>query len=97
MGKDVRLFWDYLVSGEVVLNMLQKTIDFASTRVELTQVGNHLPWMLQNFEQLQHEEEQAELQGHISEMRAQLRLPKRPSRRIPVVEEWFAQCDKSCG
>ena len=74
------------------MNLLQqRKLAFACARAELIKVGKNLPWLLQNLDHLEHEEEQAALQGHIGEVSSKLSLLKRPFSKVLAVDAWLAQ------
>ena len=52
----------------------QRKLAFACACAELIKVGKNLPWLLQNLDKMEHEEEQAALQGHIGEVSLKLSL-----------------------
>ena len=60
-----------------------KGIDFVSARIDLAKVGNNLLRTLRNIETWEHDEEQAGLQGHISQMTAVLSLLKKAVSQNP--------------
>ena len=69
----------------------QRQLAFPCARAELIKVGKNLPRLLQNLDKLEHEEEQAALQGHIGEVSSTLSLLKRPFRKVLAVDAWLAQ------
>ena len=74
-GGDVLPYRDYLVSGERVMNLLQRRKRACGdARVELIKVGKNLPRLLQNLEKYEHEDEQILLQGHIGQVALNLSL-----------------------
>ena len=50
---------------------------FACARAELIKVGKNLPRLLQDLDKWEHEEEQAALQGQVSEVSSKLSLLKK--------------------
>ena len=68
-----------------------KELAFACARAELVKVGQNLPRLPQNLDNLEHKEEQAALQGHIGEVSSKLSLLKRPFRKVLAVDALLAQ------